>query len=314
MEVRSAAMPASRRRLDDLDEMLAFVRVVERGSLSAAARALGMTTSAISKRIAAIEGKLRTQLLRRTTRKLSTTEAGQALYARLQRVLAELADAEREVVGLGGGLRGVVRVSASMTFGQLHLAPLLADFLLDNPELRVELRLSDRFVDVVGEDFDVAIRIGRLVDSSLIARKLAPDERVVCAAPAYLEARGEPRTPADLARHNCMRHVYGDASSTWSFEGPDGPVDVTVQGTLHVNHTGAIREAVLRGLGVALLPMFAVAGDVRSGALTTLLRDYRPSDTAIYAVTPQGAHPTAKVRALVDFLAARLPARLRAPG
>jgi DNA-binding transcriptional LysR family regulator len=314
MEVRSAAMPASRRRLDDLDEMLAFVRVVERGSLSAAARALGMTTSAISKRIAAIEGKLRTQLLRRTTRKLSTTEAGQALYARLQRVLAELADAEREVVGLGGGLRGVVRVSASMTFGQLHLAPLLADFLLDNPELRVELRLSDRFVDVVGEDFDVAIRIGRLVDSSLIARKLAPDERVVCAAPAYLEARGEPRTPADLARHNCMRHVYGDAWSTWSFEGPEGPVDVTVQGTLHVNHTGAIREAVLRGLGVALLPMFAVAGDVRSGALTTLLRDYRPSDTAIYAVTPQGAHPTAKVRALVDFLAARLPARLRAPG
>ena len=307
-------MPASRRRLDDLDEMLAFVRVVERGSLSAAARALGMTTSAISKRIAAIEAKLRTQLLRRTTRKLSTTEAGQALYARLQRVLAELADAEREVIGLGGGLRGVVRVSASMTFGHLHLAPLVADFLLDNPELRVELRLSDRFVDVVGEDFDVAIRIGRLVHSSLVARKLAPDVRVVCAAPAYLKARGEPRTPADLASHNCMRHVYGDATSTWSFDGPDGPVHVIVQGTLHVNHTGAIREATLRGLGVALLPMFAVADDVRSGALTTVLHDYRPSDTAIYALMPQGSHPTAKVRALVNFLAARLPARLRAPG
>jgi DNA-binding transcriptional LysR family regulator len=305
-------MRPPRRRLDDLDEMLVFVRVAERGSFSAAARALGMTTSAISKRIAAIEAKLRTQLVRRTTRQLSLTEAGRALHARLQRVLAELADTEREVIGLGGGLAGVVRVSASMTFGQLHLAPLVADFLIDNPDLRVELRLSDRFVDVVGEDFDLAIRIGRLVDSSLIARKLAPDGRAVCGSPAYLERHGTPRTPADLAHHNCMRHVYGDAGSTWSFEGPDGPVDVAVQGTLHVNHTGAIREATLRGLGLAMLPMFAVAGDVRSGALRVVLPDYRPAETAIYALTPQRSHPTAKVRALVDFLAERLPGRLAA--
>jgi DNA-binding transcriptional LysR family regulator len=297
------------RRLDDLSEMLVFVRVVERRSFSAAARALGMTTSAISKRIAALEGKLRTRLLHRTTRQLSTTDAGQALYQRLGRVFADLEDAEREVVGLGGSLRGVVRVSASLTFGQLHLAPLVADFLLANPELRVELHLNDRFVDVVGEDFDVAIRIGRLLDSSLIARKLAPDGRVVCAAPAYLERHGVPRTPGDLVRHNCMRHTYSD-SPTWSFEGPSGPVDVKVQGSFHVNHTGAVREAALRGLCLAVLPMFAAADDIRSGALRAVLEDYRMADTAIYALTPQGVHPTVKVRAFVDFLADKLPARL----
>jgi DNA-binding transcriptional LysR family regulator len=298
------------RRLDDLSEMLVFVRVVERGSFSAAARSLGMTTSAISKRIAALESKLGTRLVHRTTRKLSTTDAGRALYDRLRRMFAELEDAEREVVGLGSTLRGVVRVSASVTFGQLHLAPLLADFLIANPELRVELRLSDRYVDVVGEDFDVAIRAGRLADSSLIARKLAPDSRVVCAAPAYLERHGTPRTPAELARHSCMRHAYHDTAATWSFEGPGGPVDVAVHGTFQVNHTGAIREAVLRGLGVALMPMFAVAREVRSGELCVLLEDYPLAKTAIYAITPQGAHPTVKVRALVDFLSEKLPPRL----
>jgi DNA-binding transcriptional LysR family regulator len=298
------------RRLDDLSEMLVLVRVVERGSFSAAARTLGMTTSAISKRIAALESKLRTRLVHRTTRKLSTTDAGRALYDRLRRMFADLEDAEREVVGLGSTLRGVVRVSASVTFGQLHLAPLVADFLIANPELRVELRLSDRYVDVVGEDVDVAIRAGRLADSSLIARKLAPDSRVVCAAPAYLERHGTPRTPAELARHNCMRHAYHDAAATWSFEGPGGPVDVAVQGTFQVNHTGAIREAVLSGLGVALMPMFAVAGEVRSGALRVLLEDYPLAESAIYALTPQGAHPTVKVRALVDFLSEKLPPRL----
>lgn len=298
------------RRLDDLSEMLVFVRVVERGSFSAAARALGMTTSAISKRIAALERKLRTRLVHRTTRKLSTTDAGRALHERLRRLFADLEDAEREVVGLGSTLRGVVRVSASVTFGQLHLAPLVADFLIANPELRVELRLSDRYVDVVGEDFDLAIRAGRLADSSLIARKLAPDPRVVCAAPSYLERHGTPRAPAELARHNCMRHSLHDSTGIWSFDGPGGRLDVAVQGALQVDHTGAIREAVLRGLGIALMPMFAVAGEVRSGALRVLLEDYPLAEMAIYALTPPGAHPTVKVRALVEFLSEKLPPRL----
>jgi DNA-binding transcriptional LysR family regulator len=298
------------RRLDDLSEMLVFARVVERGSLSAAARSLGMTTSAVSKRVAALEGKLRTRLLHRTTRKLTTTDAGDALYARVRRVLADLDEAEAEVTGLGGGLRGVVRVSASVTFGQLHLAPLIADFLLDHPDLRVELRLSDRYVDVVGEGFDLAIRAGPLIDSSLIARKLGPDPRVVCGAPAYLERHGTPRAPADLTRHNCMHHVYSGIGTTWSFEGPSGPVDVKVQGTLCINHSGAIREAAVRGLGLALLPRFAVIDQIRSGALRVVLDEYRMAEPGIYALTPHGAQPTLKVRALVDFLAERLPARL----
>jgi DNA-binding transcriptional LysR family regulator len=298
------------RRLDDLSEMMVFARVVERGSLSAAARSLGMTTSAVSKRVAALESKLRTRLLHRTTRKLATTDAGDALYARVRRVLADLDEAEAEVSELGGGLRGVVRVSASLTFGQLHLAPLIADFLLDHPDLRVELRLSDRYVDVVGEDFDLAIRAGPQLDSSLIARRLAPDPRVVCGAPAYLERHGTPRAPEDLSRHNCMHHVYRGSGTTWSFEGPSGPVDVKVQGTLCINHSGAIREAAVRGLGLALLPRFAVIDQLRSGALRVVLEDYRMAEPGIYALTPQGAQPTAKVRALVDFLAEHLPARL----
>jgi DNA-binding transcriptional LysR family regulator len=304
-------MARSRQRaLDDLVEMRTFVGVAEGRSFSAAARGLGATTSAISKRIAALEAKLGAQLFHRTTRTLALTEAGRVLHERVRRVLAEIDEAERDVVGLADGLRGVLRVSAPVTFGQLHVAPLVADFLLANPEVRVELSLDDRYVDVVAEGFDLAIRAGRMVDSTLIAKKLASDRRVVCAAPAYLERAGVPRTPADLARHNCMRHAYHDASATWTFDGPRGRESVVVHGSLRLNHGGAIRAAALRGLGVALLPGFTVDGDVASGALAAVLEDYKLPATAIYAVQPADAHATRKVRALIDFLGAQLPARL----
>lgn len=296
--------------LDDLVEMRTFVGVVEGQSFSAAARGLGATTSAVSKRIASLEGKLGTQLFHRTTRTLSTTEAGQVLYERVRRVLTELGDAERDVVGLGEGLRGVLRVSAPVTFGQLHVAPLVADFLLEHRELRIELTLDDRYVNVVAERFDLAIRAGRLVDSTLIARKLASDRRVVCAAPAYLERNGVPRTPADLAAHDCLRHAYHDASTTWTFDGPRGRESVRVQSRLRLNHGGAIRAAALRGLGLALLPGFTVDDDLRRGALATVLDEYRLQPSGIYAVMPADAHATRKVRALVDFLARALPPRL----
>jgi DNA-binding transcriptional LysR family regulator len=304
-------MHSSRNRaLDDLVEMRTFVGVVEGQSFSAAARSLGATTSAVSKRIAALEGKLRTQLFHRTTRTVVTTEAGQVLYERVRRVLTELADAERDVVGLGEGLRGVLRVSAPVTFGQLHVAPLVADFLLEHRELRIELTLDDRYVNVVAERFDLAIRAGRLVDSTLIARKLASDRRVVCAAPSYLERTGVPRTPSDLAAHDCMRHALHDASATWTFDGPHGRESVVVQSSLRLNHGGAIRAAALRGLGLALLPGFTVDDDLRSGALRSVLDEYRLPPSGIYAVMPADAHTTKKVRSLVDFLARALPPRL----
>jgi DNA-binding transcriptional LysR family regulator len=307
------AMRSPRHRaLDDLGEMRTFVGVVEGQSFSAAARALGATTSAVSKRIAALEGKLGTQLFHRTTRTLATTEAGQVLYERVRRVLTELADAERDVVGLGEGLRGVVRVSAPVTFGQLHVAPLVADFLLDHREVRIELTLDDRYVNVVAEGFDLAIRAGRLVDSTLIARKLASDRRVVCGAPSYLERHGVPRTPAELASHDCMRHALHDASATWTFDGPHGRESVVVQSSLRLNHGGAIRAAVLRGLGLALLPGFTVDDDLRSGALRTVLDEYRLPPSGIYAVMPADAHATRKVRSLVDHVARALPSRLGA--
>jgi DNA-binding transcriptional LysR family regulator len=300
------------RALDDLGEMRTFVGVVEGQSFSAAARALGATTSAVSKRIAALEGKLGTQLFHRTTRTLATTEAGQVLYERVRRVLTELADAERDVIGLGEGLRGVVRVSAPVTFGQLHVAPLVADFLLEHREVRIELTLDDRYVNVVADGYDLAIRAGRLVDSTLIARKLASDRRVVCATPSYLERHGVPRTPADLAGHDCMRHALHDASSTWVFDGPHGRESVVVQSSLRLNHGGAIRAAALRGLGLALLPGFTVDDDLRSGALRTVLDEYRLPPSGIYAVMPADAHATRKVRSLVDHVARALPARLDA--
>lgn len=296
--------------LDDMPALLAFVKVVDGGSFSAAARALGTTTSAISKRIAQLEERLGAVLLHRTTRRLSLTAAGRLLHQRAQSLLAELAAAERELADLSSKPRGTVRVSGPVTFGHMHLAGLIADFLIANPEITVELQLSDRFVDVVGERFDLAIRSGRSPSSSLKARKLAKDERLLVAAPRYLSQHGAPRVPSDLSRHHCMRHMDNNASGVWSFRGPQGVIDVKVKSCLHINHGGAIREAALRGLGIALLPRFVVEDELRRGLLVPVLSDHPLPSSALYAVFPASGRIDRATRALVDWLAARLPAQL----
>jgi DNA-binding transcriptional LysR family regulator len=208
----------------------------------------------------------------------------------------------------------VVRVSAPLTFSQLHLVPLLADFFAAQPRVDVALAADDRYVDVIEEGVDLVIRTGHLADSGLVRRKLADDRRVVCASPDYVARRGAPRLPADLAAHDCMRHAGHAGAGRWSFASAAGKASVSVRGRLHVNHTGMIRDAAVAGLGVALLPLFAIADDLRAGRLVPLLDGWRVvPDVGIHALLPGGRDAPAPVRALVDFLAARLPARLQAP-
>jgi DNA-binding transcriptional LysR family regulator len=311
---RRPGPPGGLGALDDLAALAAFVRVVEARSYSAAARELGATTSAVSKRVAKLEAALGVRLLERTTRRLAPTEAGAAFYERCGHVLEALGEAERAATRLGGGARGTLRLSAPVIFGELHVAPLVPALLGRHPDLRVDLALSDRFVDLVDEGFDLALRIGRLADSSLASRRLGRVPSVVCAAPAYLERRGAPRAPADLAGHDCLRYSLAGAGRDWRLRGPDGHDRAyPTGGRCDCNHGGALRELAVGGAGLAQLPLFLVADALRAGRLRTVLDDFRSPDFGIYAVHPAGRAPAPKVRAAVEFFAETLPPRLRWP-
>ncbi|MCU0681309.1 MAG: LysR family transcriptional regulator [Polyangiaceae bacterium] len=300
--------------LDDLGAIATFVRVVEVRSYSAAARSLGTTTSALSKRVAKLEGTLGVRLLDRTTRHLATTEAGAAFYQRCTHVLEAVGEAERAATRLGGGARGTLRVSAPVIFGELHVAPLVPALLARHPELRIHLALSDRFVDLVDEGFDLALRVGRLADSSLAARRLGRVPAIVCASPAYLERRGVPREPADLLGHECLRYSLAGASREWRLRGANGKERAfATSGRCSINHGGAMREATIGGIGLAQLPLFLVADALRAGLLRSVLDEFRPADFGIYAVYAAGRAPAPKVRAAVDFFSEALPPRLSWP-
>jgi DNA-binding transcriptional LysR family regulator len=291
--------------LDSLSGMAVFAKVVEARSFTAAAAELGMSKSAVSKQISRLEDRLGARLLNRTTRRLSLTETGAAFYDRCARVVAEAQEAELAVTNLQSEPRGTLRVNAPMSFGHLHIAPAIPDFLTRYPEVRVDMTMNDRFVDLIDEGFDIAIRIARLTDSSLIARRLAPDRRVLCGAPAYFAKHGEPRTPDDLAAHNCLSYAYVSDADQWQFIDGEGTRAVSVRGNLRANNGDAIRQALLAGLGVAVLPAFIVGPDVQAGRLKEVLSDYLPNRASVYAVYPHSRHLSAKVRVFVDFLADR---------
>ncbi|HZD24646.1 MAG TPA: LysR family transcriptional regulator, partial [Alphaproteobacteria bacterium] len=272
---------------------------------TAAARSLGLSKSAVSKQVARLEDRLGARLLNRTTRKLSLTEVGEAFYERCARIVEEAQAAEAEVSNLAAAPRGRLRVNAPMTFGTMHLGPAIADFMALYPELEVELVLDDRFVDLVQEGFDVAVRITSLTDSSLIARRIAPSRHVVCGAPAYFQRHGVPQSPAELRDHVCLRYSYGPTSSVWPFNGPDGPVEVPVNGKLLVNNGEVLREAALAGVGLIASPTFIIGDALREGRLKPVLCDYIPRERTIHAVYPHRRHVLPKVRAFVDFLAQR---------
>ncbi len=296
--------------MDRLAAIEAFVRVAEAQSFSEAARRLRSSKSAVSRNVGALESELGVRLFHRTTRSLTLTEAGRGYFERATRILADLEEANLAVSQLQSAPRGRLRVSAPMSFGFLHLAPALPDFLARYPEVAVDLAMNDRFVDLIDEGFDVAVRIGALEDSSLIARRLAPIRRVVCASPAYFEARGLPLSPEDLKGHECLFNSNIASSQEWRFTAPDGKSwPVEVKGRLSANNGDALRAAALQGLGIVNLPTFIVGGDLQAGALVTALDEFISQNMAMSAVYPHSRHLQPKVRAFVDFLADRFGPR-----
>jgi len=299
--------------MDSLTGIALFVRVARAKNLSAAARELGITTSAVSKQLTRLETRLGVKLLHRTTRQVTLTEAGERFYERCTRVVAELEEAEAEVAEAQLEPRGTLRVNAPMTFGRLHLGPPIAAFAERNPGLAIEVTLTDRLVDPIEEGFDVSIRVADLGDaavSGLAARKLATSRRALCAAPSYLAARGTPKRPDDLARHECLGYAYLATGCEWPFRARDGVRRVRVSGRLESNNGELLRELALAGLGIALLPLFLVGADLASGRLVSVLESTLAADTAIWALFGHRRLVPAKTRAFVDFLADDLKRRL----
>jgi DNA-binding transcriptional LysR family regulator len=292
--------------MDILPGMAVFAEVVEAKSFTGAARRLGMSKAAVSKQISRLEERLGARLLNRTTRKLSLTEVGAAFYERCARIVAEAEEAELAVTRLHETPRGTLRVDVPVDFGIQYLTPLLPAFMLANPELKVDISFNDRFVDLVDEGFDLAVRIGQLPDSSLIARKLAESGAVICAAPEYWDRHGRPSHPSELARHNCFAYSYLATGNEWRLKGAEGEISVRVSGTLRANNGNALRQAAVAGLGVVATPVFMACDDLRAGRLEPVLRDYEAPRRGIYAVYPHNRHLSAKVRVFVDYLAGAL--------
>jgi DNA-binding transcriptional LysR family regulator len=297
--------------MDRLAALTAFAAVAEAGSFAAAARRLGRSTSRLSRQVAELEAALGSRLLHRTTRALTLTEAGRSYHEQVARILAELDAADLSVGRLQAAPRGRLRVAAPMSFGVLHLAPALPAFLDRYPEIDLDMAMNDRFVDLVEEGFDLAVRIGRLADSSLVARRLAPLRRVLCASPAFLAAHGTPRTPDDLARLPCLGYSNLLPQEDWSFADPVSgrPWPVRIKARLRVNNGDALRLAALAGVGLAPLPSFLVGPDLAAGTLVPLLDPYLRQEGAIHAVYPPARPLLPKVRAFVDFLAERFGPR-----
>jgi DNA-binding transcriptional LysR family regulator len=296
---------------DDVQAMVIFARVIQDRSFTRAAQKLGTSTSAVSKRIARLEQRAGARLLERTTRQLAPTETGLALYERCLRILREVEAAEVLVAGLAKTPRGLLRISAPVYFGELHIAPLVSELLRREPDLRVDLSLTDRFVDLIAEGFDLAVRIGALGNTSLMVRKLARTPVVACAAPGYLERRGRPAAPTDLLEHDCLRYSPDPLRNVWHFRAASGEsISIPVTGALECNHGGALRQAAIAGLGVVLLPYFYVAEALARGTLVTVLDDYCAAELGIHGVYPAGRLVPPKTKVCVEWLARALPARL----
>ena len=288
--------------MDTLDGMRTLVAVASEGSFSRAAARLNMSPQLVSKYIAQLESRLGARLINRSTRRLSITEVGQAYYERCRDVLAEIDEMENAVSDAATTARGTLRINAPMTFGTMHLSSAIAEYQRGQPEVSVDLTLDDRVVDIVSEGYDIAIRIGRLRESSLVARKLAPVRLVVCASPDYLDERGVPDTPRDLKNHECLRYTLSSRADRWEFRVGDETQDVQVTGSFLANNGDAIRLAALAGRGLALQPTFIVGDDVRAGRLQLVLRDYEVEPMGVYAAYAHRKYLSGKVRTFVDFL------------
>lgn len=288
--------------MDKLSELEVFTRVVEVGSFTGAAEAMRLSKSAVSKHVTRLEDRLGVRLLNRTTRRLSLTEVGQAFYERCTGILTDLEEAEAAASHLSEAPRGLLRVAAPMTFGIKHIAPLLPLFLGQHPDLKVDLNLNDRLVDIVDEGFDMAIRISRLKNSSLIARKLASARTVVAASPDYWNRRGRPQKPADFRHHDCLFYNLISSPNDWEFETINGVESIKVTGPLTANNGDALIKAASKGLGITRAPVFLFDDELKNGSMEIVSGEWEELSIDIYAVYPHARHLSPKVRAFVDFL------------
>ena len=295
--------------MDRFLEMQTFNAVVDAGSFVKAADALNMSKAAVSRYVVDMETRLGVRLLHRTTRRLSLTDEGQVFYGRSKELLAELQEAEDEITSRSDAASGLLRINAPFTFGILHLAPLWGAFMAEHPKVRLDVTLADRLVDLVEEGYDVAIRIATLESSTLVSKKLATTRMALCASPAYLAQHGTPLHPSELARHSVISYSYWSTKDEWRFEGPQGPVSVKTKPCMHTNSGDTCRAAALAHQGVILQPTFLVSKDLSDGGLVELMPQYRSIELGIYAVYPTRKHVSAKVRALIEFLAEHFSGR-----
>ena len=286
--------------------MTVFVKVVEQGGFARAAERLNMSTSAVSRQIADLEAHLTTRLLNRTTRRLSLTESGQAYFERALHLLADLEETEAVVSSSTVNPRGTIRLTCSTSFGVPHLAPAIGAFQSRYPDVRFDISASNRFVDLVEEGLDLAIRIGDLGNPNLIARRIGSMRLVACASPDYLKRNGTPKHPDDLAHHNCFTYEYAPIKNQWTFQDrKKNQIKVRIDGSVHANNGEMLAAIAAAGVGIALEPDFIVNPLLASGALVEILKTFRPAPSNIYAVYASRRHLSAKVRTFVDFLAER---------
>lgn len=295
--------------MDRFQAMSVFVRVVEQGSFARAAERLSISTSACSRHVAELEAHLSTRLLQRTTRRLSLTESGRMFHERCVQLLADLEEAETAAAASTTRPRGTIRLTSSINFGVRHLSPAIAAFLARHPEVRFDVALSDRIVDLVEEGYDLAVRIGATGGENVVARLLGKTHMVCCAAPDYLKRHGTPRSPEDLARHRCLTYEYLQSRDLWRFRDRGGRErNARVSGPLHSNNGDLLAAAAVQGVGIALEPGFIVGADLKAGRLMPVLEAYAAPVSPIYAVYASRRYLSAKVRAFVDFLAERFAA------
>lgn len=293
-------------------EIETFVTVAETGGIGAAAERLRLAKSAVSRRLKELEERLGVRLVQRTTRRLSLTETGRAYYERAVAILSDLEEADQAAAAVHGTLRGRMRIAAPVSFGTLRLAPALAEFLAEHEELILDLDLNDRRIDLVEEGFDLAVRIGNLEDSSLIARKLFDVRHLLCASPGYLARHGRPGHPDEVAEHAGLLYTGAPERRSWTWRQPDGTErSVQARARLSANNGELLLQAAEAGLGLCLQPSFIVEESIAAGRLAAILTGIEWRASTCYAVYPPGRHLSAKVRALVDFLARRLPSSNR---
>ncbi len=292
--------------MNKLLAMEVFVAVAERGGFSAALEHLSVSRAAISKYVADLESDLGGRLLNRTTRKVSLTDAGRAYYEKCKEILAAVEEADCIVSGLSSTPSGLLRINAPMSFGHRQMGPLVARFQQDYPEIRIEMILADRQVDMVEEAFDVTVRITQPADSSLVARKISPCRFLLAASRQYLDRHGEPGKPEDLGDHNCLTYTYGPRTNSWSFYMGDQVYQIPISGSFHSNNGDLLCSAAEQDNGVVLLPTFIVCDAVKEGKLVPLLTQYKIRPAGIYAVFPSSRMLSAKVRLWVDFLVQQL--------